>query len=711
MTQHGKSITPDISIVIVNYNVKEYLANLLHSVYRARHRYQLEIFVVDNYSTDGSIEFLKERFPDVHYIVNTNNEGFGKANNQAITQCSGKYTLIVNPDVLIGEDTFDVLYKHMESRPQTAACGCKILNPDGTFAPESRRSIPTPANALYKVLGLTALFPNSKQFASYYMGGKDENTASEVEVLSGSFMFYRTDILKELEGFDERFFMYGEDIDLCFRTLKMGYKIDYVPSTSIIHYKGESTKKGNLKYIITFNKALYQFFEKHYSYGYGLAFRLTILLGIVLKAIFSYIAALFQKTYQPLADIIILNVSTVLFFLLRYSIHPLDVFGSYRPSFLIINLLFTGSFLLYAKYYDLYSPFGYSFPKLFKSLMFSLITVVFVTFFLRDFAFSRLIIIASAASALIILPLYRYMLAGISRKRNNALKRPSGIRLLIAGIDENTEQAIRKIRSEVEWNYTITGLISQNVDESLRQVEQVPVLGHISQLPDFVSAYKIDQVIFILDKVRHIDVLKSLTLLRNANVVCKVVPDSLDYIIGKSNVEYFDDVPVVGFELPSLNAWNRLVKRSFDLFASLFLLIVLAPAFFINKFLSSGGIKQSHQVNIFVDSSTSVNFRVLIPARNNRFLNFYRFLIRIFTGDFSFVGAPVISGRQGRFVYYKPGLTGLRQINEGRLFREEEKERYELHYLQTYTIWKDLEILLHTITRKTPFYTDYIQSD
>lgn len=709
MTKPEFGTEPDISLVIVNYNVKEYLANLLHSVYRAHHDFRLEIFVVDNYSTDGSVEFLRQRFPDVHYIANDTNLGFGKANNQAIRQCKGKYTLIVNPDVLIGEDTLQVLYDHMETNPGTGASGCKILNPDGTFAPESRRSIPTPMKAMYKVLGLTTLFPKSSRFASYYMGGTDENTPSRVEVLSGSFMFYRTDVLQELEGFDERFFMYGEDIDLCYRTLQKGYHIDYVPETSIIHYKGESTKKENLRYIITFNKALYQFFEKHYSYGYSFFFRLFILLGIVVKSAASYVLTLFNKALRPVIDLGLLNLVTIIFFLYRYEIHPLNILQDYQPVFLVVNLMCSVFYLLFAKYYSLYGLNKYSISSQVKAIILTFVSVVVISFFVRDFAFSRLVLVASASVLLVLLPVLRYMSSRYFNRSASGRDRLKAIRVIIAGIDEKTQSAIRKIRSEVEWNYEIVGLVSQDEDVNQEPIDDVPLLGHISQLPELVASYKADQVVFILDKVRHIDVLKSLSQLRDTPVVSKVVPNSLDYIIGKSNVEYFDDVPVVDLELSSLNAWNRFLKRNLDFWVSGLGIILLSPVFIVEKLRNFTSRPPKMNVNIFLDSSSTLNVKFMNPPAKHKLMNTYLFLLRVLTGEFSLVGAPIIKERQGRFIYYKPGLTGLRQLNEHRLFRDEEKERYEMHYLQSYTIWKDLEILFASLrSKQSMHFTEYI---
>ena len=204
----------DISIVIVNYRVKEYVSNLLSSIYKAARQYKVQIFVVDNDSGDDSVAYLRQRHPGVIYIANEDNFGFGKANNQAIKEAKGEFTLIINPDTLVSEDTFTVLIEHMKQNPECGAAGCKILNPDGSFAPESKRSVPTIWAALTKLLGLHSIFPKSRLFGQYYLTWLSENQQVEINVLSGSFMFWRTELLQQMGGFDERFFMYGEDIEL-----------------------------------------------------------------------------------------------------------------------------------------------------------------------------------------------------------------------------------------------------------------------------------------------------------------------------------------------------------------------------------------------------------------------------------------------------------------------------------------------------------------
>ena len=254
-----------LSIIIVNYNVKFYLEQCLESVRRASRGLQVEVYVVDNLSTDGSVEYLRERFPEVTFIANQENVGFARANNQAIRQSKGKYVLLLNPDTIVGEDTLVNCVKFMEAHPEAGGVGAYMLNADGSFAPESRRGLPTPSVAFFKMSGLGKLFPKSRLFGRYYMSYLDENEVNEIEVMSGAYMMLRRETLDKVGLLDESFFMYGEDIDLSYRVLKGGYKNYFVP-VRMLHYKGESTVKSSYRYAYTFYQAMRLFFRKHYSH-------------------------------------------------------------------------------------------------------------------------------------------------------------------------------------------------------------------------------------------------------------------------------------------------------------------------------------------------------------------------------------------------------------------------------------------------------------
>ncbi|HNO04596.1 MAG TPA: glycosyltransferase family 2 protein, partial [Flavobacteriales bacterium] len=202
-----------LSVIIVNYNVRAYLEQCLRTVFEALEGVDGDVFVVDNQSTDGSVEMVREKFPGVRLIANKENVGFSRANNQAIRESSAEYVLLLNPDTVVGEDVFRTVITFMDKRPACGGLGVKMIDGAGRFLPESKRGLPTPAVAFYKIIGLTRLFPRSKVFGRYHLGHLPENEAAPIEILSGACMFLRKRTLDQAGLLDESFFMYGEDLD------------------------------------------------------------------------------------------------------------------------------------------------------------------------------------------------------------------------------------------------------------------------------------------------------------------------------------------------------------------------------------------------------------------------------------------------------------------------------------------------------------------
>ncbi len=290
-----------LSVIIVNYNVKLYLEQCLRSVEKAAGDIQHEIIVTDNNSSDGSVEYLRTRFPNVKFIENRTNNGFAKANNQAILKAQGEYVLLLNPDTIVGESTLNDCITFMDAHPEAGATGVCQLKADGSFALESRRGIPTPFTSFCKMTGLCKFFPKSRVFGKYYMQYLDVNQPNEIEVMSGACMFIRRSTLDKSGLLDEDFFMYGEDIDLSFRLLKTGKKNYYLP-TKILHYKGESTEKTSYRYIHSFYEAMLIFFRKHYSH-YSLLLSLPIKAAIYFKAFTAFLAQQTTKLWDKSTDV------------------------------------------------------------------------------------------------------------------------------------------------------------------------------------------------------------------------------------------------------------------------------------------------------------------------------------------------------------------------------------------------------------------------
>lgn len=271
-----------LSVIIVNYNVKYYLEQCLHSLYQALGYIRAEVLVVDNASTDGSNEYFSGKsFPGFTYISNQENVGFSRANNQAIKQCTGEYVLLLNPDTLLPENILKELISFMDEHPEAGAAGVRMYAPDGKFLPESKRGIPSPWSSFGKLMGVLKLFPGSRRFGGYYLSQLHEGSIHEVQVLAGAFMFFRRSVFEKCGLLDEDYFMYGEDIDISCRVLAAGFKNYYLP-LPILHYKGESTSKDSAQQIRVFYKAMTIFFRKHEG-GYNPVFRFIVKTGITLR--------------------------------------------------------------------------------------------------------------------------------------------------------------------------------------------------------------------------------------------------------------------------------------------------------------------------------------------------------------------------------------------------------------------------------------------
>ena len=280
-----------LSIIIVNYNVKHLLEECLTSVETACKNISAEIFVVDNASTDGSQEYFNGKFSNVHFLWNRENVGFAKANNSVLHETKGDYILFLNPDTVLPADCLEKCLQFFSNHLDCGGLGVRITDENGIYRKESKRGFPGATTSLFKMIGLHKLFPRSEIFAGYYLGHLPENETNEIEVLSGAFMMLSEKALEKVKGFDEDFFMYAEDIDISCRIINAGFKNYYFPGTSIIHFKGKSTTKKSNKYINDFYGAMKIFVNKYYpNKSIGKSF---LLLGIEIRKRIALIMRLF----------------------------------------------------------------------------------------------------------------------------------------------------------------------------------------------------------------------------------------------------------------------------------------------------------------------------------------------------------------------------------------------------------------------------------
>ena len=553
-----------LSIVIVNYNVKHFLDQCLHSVYRAIEHMDAEVFVVDNNSVDDSMEMVAEKYPQVISILNKKNVGFSVANNQAIRVSKGDYVLLLNPDTVVEENTFMKTVAFMDEHKDTGALGVKMIDGRGNFLPESKRGIPTPWVSFCKMTGLTKFFPKSKLFARYYLGHLPENENNEVEILAGAFMLMRKTALDKSGLLDETFFMYGEDIDLSYRIIKEGYKNYYFADTQIIHYKGESTKKGSLNYVYIFYKAMVIFAEKHFSQNHAKLFGFFINAAIYLRASMAIFQRFLIAISIPLLDAGVLYGG--LYYIKEYweNNHRFIRGGEYQPE--LIQYAFPAYILIWLSMVFLAN--GYTKPTKGKNIIYGVFigTVIILAVYgllPEEYRFSRAIILLGAAWALIALPLYRFLLQRLFKinfyKDENVNKR-----LILIG-DKNESQRVIDI---INSTGVRPGFIDVIHPDSLNDI-------NADTLKEKIEIFKIDEVIFCSENLSSTGIIENMALLRGLNVEIKIAPPESLFIIGSNSIHTQGDIYSVQVNQIAKPHQKR-NKRLLDVFSAL-LFLVLSP--------------------------------------------------------------------------------------------------------------------------------------
>lgn len=285
----NNSAIKDVSIIIVNYKTPDLVLQAIQSILSSETSLTYEIILVDNNSQDGLIEKVMSEYSFILLVENEENIGFSKANNQGIQLASGRYVLLLNSDTVIRPDTLDVMVTFMDNQSNVGASGCKVVLPNGELDKACRRGFPTPSASFYYAFGFSKLFPNVPRFNQYQLGYLDPNESYPVDCLVGAFMMVRREVIDQVGGLDEEFFMYGEDIDWCYRIKQAGWGIYYYPKTSITHYKGASSRRKPLKIVYEFHRAMWLFHRKHFKKKYSILVNVSVYFGIVLKFIFAMV--------------------------------------------------------------------------------------------------------------------------------------------------------------------------------------------------------------------------------------------------------------------------------------------------------------------------------------------------------------------------------------------------------------------------------------
>lgn len=573
-----------LSIIIVNYNVAHLLVQALESVDRAiqetaQKNWACEVIIVDNDSKDHSVELCEKLFPQFKLIANKENVGFSKANNQGIRIASGEFVLLLNPDTIVAEDTFVKVLAFVDQHPDCGGLGIRMIDGRGNFLPESKRGIPTPMVSLYKMTGLSKLFPKSKLFNEYHLGYLNEKENHAAPVLSGAFMLLRKEALDKVGLLDETFFMYGEDIDLSYRIVKGGYQNYYFADSSIIHYKGESTKKGSLNYVRIFYKAMLIFAEKHFKKsGGGGLYTLFINIGIYLRASLSLVARMLLGILPFVIDALMMFVG-LLFIRNFYSVNFKGAASYYPIEYLTINVpIYIVLWLM-----SIYFSGGYDRPFNLRRLIRGVIVGTLIIsaaygFLPEELRFSRAMILLGAIWSVFLLPLWRLFFPTadgefVSERR----------KIAIVGSWEES-QRVRNILLDNEVIFDFVGYL--NTKEENKAVDQKNYLGNFIDLKELVEIYQIEEIIFCSQSLSYKSIIEKMDSI-GPQLRYKIAPSSGNYLIGSDSKNTAGDsyISEQNYKISQVGAKRN--KRVFDIFSALiFILLFPLLAFFVKQPLS-----------------------------------------------------------------------------------------------------------------------------
>ncbi len=667
----------DISIVIVNYNVREFLRGALESVRRSLKSGGLtgEVFVVDNASRDESAAMVAKEFPEVKLHALTENIGFGRANNLAMREAKGETILILNPDTILGEDTLRVMVDFMRSHPKAGLAGCKLLNADGSFQISCRRGFPTPWASFTKLFGLSSFFPNSPRFAQYNLTYLPVDQTYEIDALAGAFMILSREAYEKVGGFDEDYFMYGEDIDLCYRIKKSGFGVFYVHTTSTVHFKGESTRRSVLNEVKVFYEAMHIFVQKHY--GKNPIFTILLRFGIAVRSLIALL-----KKYRGAISLVLgdaFAVTLTILFLSRWTFgewfalpdtdYPWAFIIPVAISFFVLSII------------GAYQPENRRRSKpVILAMPAVLIILSSLTYFFKEFASSRSLVLEITGASAFAMVIVRMLFKFIDRIRfgGEGSAKPFLRRTLIAGTGiESLRIASLLLGSGFARRYQLIGFIDKdlaNIDKPL--LSNIPIKGDLRMLAKVIQQEKVTQVIFPSDVFSYSEMLEAMQQVSgevsSQEVSFNVVPQASDVLLSRSKIELIappsssESLALMPLEYNVQKMSHRIAKRVLDVTCALIAYPLVAL------------------LNVVTRSE----------ARSS----LLKELGQVLRGNRSLVGLSRLTKEGTKLA--KIGVVSLADITGNQLngvLRSEDIDQMNIYYARHHTIGMDIEILLRKL--------------
>lgn len=613
-------------------------------VANASNHIELEVFVVDNASVDGSVEMVRDRYPQVQLIANNDNVGFAKANNQALRRCTGDLILLLNPDTVVEHDTLSKCVGFFASHPDCGGLGVKMINGEGTYLKESKRGFPTPEAAFYKISGLIRLFPHNRRIAAYYMGHLDDEETNPIDILPGAFLMVSRAALDKVGLLDESYFMYGEDIDFSWRIKLAGFENYYYPTARIIHYKGESTKHGSMNYVYTFYNAMSIFVQHYFSGSRARWFNLLLRLAIWVRASMAWLKRVLQAVALPLLD---LSVAFGGFVAIKHiwATHWAANTAYYPPEYTWVVIPIYILVLMLCSW--LYG--GYEKPiklgRITKGMAIGCgLLLVFYSLLDESQRYSRVLLLIGCVWTLLSSLGIRGLLSLLHIPGYDL--RPQHARsCIIVGGDEE----VRRV-----------GQLYQTLGSTAIEplTDTHPDVGRLN---DAIRYYNADEVVFCSKDIPIQEIINLMTCLGNMpgryrQVEYKIAPNDSSFIIGSNSIHRTEDLYTE--ELRTIaDPLNRRNKRLFDIGTAM-LLIILFP--------------------------------ILLPFQRHK-RSYFAHCWQVFIGKKSWVGVCHANTRNGIFAPEDALPRRNAPLNS------ELKQRLHLRYLRNYKLTTDLQILYKNI--------------
>ena len=692
-----------ISVVVVSYNVRDFVKQCLTSLSRSHFTGRVETILVDNNSYDGTVEMVQRRFPQVLVIQNSENRGFAAAANQGIAASSGEMVLVLNPDTILEEQTLQVLVDYLREHPDVGCVGPKILNSDGSLQQACKRSFPRPWVAFTRLLGLARLFPKSRLFGQYNLTYLDPDQTHTVDAVSGSCMCITRRVIEEVGPMDEAFFLFGEDLDYCYRIHQAGYEVRYHPATQIVHYKGESVKTAPFDNLLVFHEAMVTFSHKYDSLSGGVITRSFIRLGIALRAWLAYIRSSLATFSSLIFDTLVIGAAFFAMICVRFLPDPhfrtREMLILYVPVVAVYAVLWLGIGGLF----QIYGRYVLSYSRALIASLVGFLVIATLTYLYREVAYSRLVLVLASALVAALLPGWRLVvhLRRATHKVGDSYRaqRPSifSRRAVILGAGTEGRRIAGLLLRRPDTGIDLLGFVDDGPTSITGDNDTpLPCLGRTDELRDLAGRHRFQEVIVAGESFTNQRLMAILEQTRDLPLLFRIVPHEDEVMLGKANVEYIGNLPFVSVEATLYHRFHLLSKRLFDILVSGLLLL---PLLLLMPLLVLVYGLERH--SIWTVGGGQVSVRLL--RGGGQMVRRLPLLWSIFRGDLSFVGGELVLAKESDpRLLFKPGVTGIAQLRQSASRRIDEPEvakSYQHYYLQHQSLTFDLEILLKALFR------------